>query len=169
MPVSESTLLEALRAVVDPNTGSDFVITKQLKNLRIDTRVSTTGKISSRTLASRTDWLPSLPVLQWGRGAPPALPACVLDARSHRRREHIHVDVAERLELDAIARHTRLAEFLSIGRGQVFLVFDSKDIDRNARRVRAEADLIELRKLSKSIKLNRMKSVDKSVCFIFLL
>jgi len=32
----ESALLEALKAVVDPNTGRDFVSTKQLKNLRID-------------------------------------------------------------------------------------------------------------------------------------
>ena len=36
MPVTESALLEALKAVVDPNTGSDFVSTRQLKNLRID-------------------------------------------------------------------------------------------------------------------------------------
>jgi ATP-binding protein involved in chromosome partitioning len=35
MAVTEPALLEALRAVVDPNTGSDFVSTKQLKNLRI--------------------------------------------------------------------------------------------------------------------------------------
>ena len=32
----ESALLEALKSVVDPNTGHDFVSTKQLKNLRID-------------------------------------------------------------------------------------------------------------------------------------
>jgi ATP-binding protein involved in chromosome partitioning len=36
MPVTESALLEALKTVVDPNTGRDFVSTKQLKNLRID-------------------------------------------------------------------------------------------------------------------------------------
>jgi ATP-binding protein involved in chromosome partitioning len=34
--VTESALLEALKGVVDPNTGKDFVSTKQLKNLRID-------------------------------------------------------------------------------------------------------------------------------------
>jgi ATP-binding protein involved in chromosome partitioning len=33
--VTEAALLEALQAVVDPNTGKDFVSTKQLKNLRI--------------------------------------------------------------------------------------------------------------------------------------
>ncbi len=36
MPVTENALLDALRAVVDPNTGKDFVSTKQVKNLRID-------------------------------------------------------------------------------------------------------------------------------------
>jgi ATP-binding protein involved in chromosome partitioning len=36
MPVTETALLEALRAVIDPNTGKDFVSTKQVKNLRID-------------------------------------------------------------------------------------------------------------------------------------
>ena len=36
MTVSESTLLSALQAVVDPNTGQDFVSTRQLKQLRID-------------------------------------------------------------------------------------------------------------------------------------
>ena len=35
MSVTESALLEALKSVVDPNTGRDFVSTKQLKNLRI--------------------------------------------------------------------------------------------------------------------------------------
>jgi ATP-binding protein involved in chromosome partitioning len=34
--VTETALLEALRGVVDPNTGKDFVSTKQLRNLRID-------------------------------------------------------------------------------------------------------------------------------------
>lgn len=36
MPATESQLLEALKAVADPNTGRDFVSTKALKNLRID-------------------------------------------------------------------------------------------------------------------------------------
>jgi ATP-binding protein involved in chromosome partitioning len=35
MAVNEAALLEALKAVVDPNTGRDFVSTKQLKNLRV--------------------------------------------------------------------------------------------------------------------------------------
>ncbi len=34
--VTESALLEALQGVVDPNTGKDFVSTRQLTNLRID-------------------------------------------------------------------------------------------------------------------------------------
>ena len=34
--VTESALLEALKSVVDPNTGKDFVSAKQLKNLRIE-------------------------------------------------------------------------------------------------------------------------------------
>jgi ATP-binding protein involved in chromosome partitioning len=36
MSATESALLEALKTVVDPNTGKDFVSTKQVKNLRID-------------------------------------------------------------------------------------------------------------------------------------
>jgi ATP-binding protein involved in chromosome partitioning len=36
MPATESQLLDALKSVVDPNTGRDFVSTKALKNLRID-------------------------------------------------------------------------------------------------------------------------------------
>ncbi|MDQ2927707.1 MAG: iron-sulfur cluster assembly protein, partial [Pseudomonadota bacterium] len=36
MSDQESTLLEALRLVVDPETGRDFVSTKQLRNLRIE-------------------------------------------------------------------------------------------------------------------------------------
>ncbi len=36
MAVTESAILEALKAVTDPNTGRDFVSTKQLKNLRLD-------------------------------------------------------------------------------------------------------------------------------------
>ncbi len=34
--VTESAVLEALKTVVDPNTGRDFVSTRQVKNLRID-------------------------------------------------------------------------------------------------------------------------------------
>jgi len=36
MPVTESALLDALKTAIDPNTGRDFVSTRQLKNLRID-------------------------------------------------------------------------------------------------------------------------------------
>ncbi len=36
MPITEASLLEALRTVVDPNTGKDFVSTKQLKNLKAE-------------------------------------------------------------------------------------------------------------------------------------
>ncbi len=36
MPVTESALLDALKTVIDPNTGRDFVSTRQLKNLRIE-------------------------------------------------------------------------------------------------------------------------------------
>ena len=39
MAVTESALLEALKAVIDPNTGTDFVSTKQLKNLRVAGKV----------------------------------------------------------------------------------------------------------------------------------
>jgi len=34
--LTESAVLEAIQSVVDPNTGKDFVSTKQVKNLRID-------------------------------------------------------------------------------------------------------------------------------------
>ncbi len=36
MPATDSALFEALKTVIDPNTGADFVSTKQLKNMRID-------------------------------------------------------------------------------------------------------------------------------------
>jgi len=36
MSVSESALLDTLKGVIDPNTGKDFVSTKQLKNLKLD-------------------------------------------------------------------------------------------------------------------------------------
>ena len=36
MSITESSLLEALRTVVDPNTGTDFVSTRQVKNLRLE-------------------------------------------------------------------------------------------------------------------------------------
>ena len=35
-PVTDNALLEQLKTVVDPNTGKDFVSTRQLKNLKID-------------------------------------------------------------------------------------------------------------------------------------
>jgi ATP-binding protein involved in chromosome partitioning len=36
MPIHEPDLLQALRAVVDPETGRDFVSTKQLRNIRVE-------------------------------------------------------------------------------------------------------------------------------------
>ena len=36
MTLTEGALLDALKTVVDPNTGRDFVSTKQIRNLRID-------------------------------------------------------------------------------------------------------------------------------------
>jgi ATP-binding protein involved in chromosome partitioning len=36
MTLSESAITEALKTVVDPNTGKDFVSTRQLKNLRVE-------------------------------------------------------------------------------------------------------------------------------------
>ena len=35
MPFTETQLLDTLKTVIDPNTGADFVSTRQLKNLRI--------------------------------------------------------------------------------------------------------------------------------------
>src|SRR5688572_20084321 len=35
MPVTEAALLDALKNVIDPNTGKDFVSTKQLKKLQV--------------------------------------------------------------------------------------------------------------------------------------
>ena len=34
--LTDAVLLDALKAVIDPNTGQDFVTAKQLKNLRIE-------------------------------------------------------------------------------------------------------------------------------------
>ena len=36
--LQETSLLERLRTVIDPQTGQDFVSTRQLKNLRIEGR-----------------------------------------------------------------------------------------------------------------------------------
>ncbi|MCB2019629.1 MAG: DUF59 domain-containing protein, partial [Burkholderiaceae bacterium] len=36
MSVTQESLLQALASVVDPNTGKDFVSTKQVKNLRVE-------------------------------------------------------------------------------------------------------------------------------------
>ncbi|KNZ31969.1 MAG: ATP-binding protein [Methylibium sp. NZG] len=36
MAVTDTALLDALKAVIDPNTGKDFVSTKQVRNLRVD-------------------------------------------------------------------------------------------------------------------------------------
>ncbi len=36
MPVTETALLDALKSVIDPNTGKDFVSTRQVRNVRIE-------------------------------------------------------------------------------------------------------------------------------------
>ena len=36
MALSESTVTDALKTVIDPNTGRDFVSTKLLKNLKLE-------------------------------------------------------------------------------------------------------------------------------------
>jgi ATP-binding protein involved in chromosome partitioning len=36
MPLTESSILDAVKTFVDPNTGRDFVSAKQVKNLRVD-------------------------------------------------------------------------------------------------------------------------------------
>jgi ATP-binding protein involved in chromosome partitioning len=36
MSVTDTTVAEALKSVVDPNTGKDFVSTKQVRNLKVE-------------------------------------------------------------------------------------------------------------------------------------
>ena len=36
MSLTEASVTEALKSVVDPNTGKDFVSTRQLKNLKVE-------------------------------------------------------------------------------------------------------------------------------------
>ena len=78
---------------------------------------------------------------------------CLLNPVLHCRSQRVDVDVFQGLELDAIARNTRLAEFFPIGCGQVFPVLYSEDIDRDASRVCADANLIERPGLSIGILL----------------
>src|SRR6185312_9830618 len=61
-----------------------------------------------------------------------------------RRFEHGQVDVAKCAELDAVPRHTRLADVTTVGPGQIRLVVESHDVHRDSARVGAQADLIEL-------------------------
>src|SRR5205085_12422452 len=63
-----------------------------------------------------------------GRGRGRSSRAASRDAVSDRRFEHVEVDVAKGAELDAVARHTRLAEFRAIGLGEVCLVVESHDV-----------------------------------------
>src|SRR6201999_3462157 len=72
--------------------------------------------------------------------------------------QHGEVDVFQGFELDAISGDARLAEFFSIGLGQVFLVFDAEDIDGNSGGIGAQADLIKLPRLSIGI-FDRPQSV----------
>src|SRR5215469_12108197 len=60
------------------------------------------------------------------------------------RLQDIDVDVCEVSELDAISGHTGLAERAAIGARQVGLVVEAEHVDRNARRVGAQANAIEL-------------------------
>lgn len=80
----------------------------------------------------------------------------LLHSIPHRRLQHVHINIRERFELDAIAGHARLAEFLSVGLGEIGLVVQPDDIDRDPGRVRADADLIEVARLAL---LHRLQAV----------
>src|SRR6185312_14972308 len=61
-----------------------------------------------------------------------------------RRFEHGQVDVAKCAELDAVPRHTRLADVTAVGPGQMRLVIEAHDVDGDSARIGAQANLIEL-------------------------
>src|ERR1044072_6279558 len=58
--------------------------------------------------------------------------------------EYAEGDDAKSAELDAVAGHPGLAEFLAIGLRQVRLVVEPHDVDRDPGRVATQTDLIEL-------------------------
>ena len=51
MPLTEATITEALKSVIDPNTGKDFVSTRLVKNLRIEA-----GDVEARAEIMRRIW-----------------------------------------------------------------------------------------------------------------
>src|SRR6185437_8033024 len=61
-----------------------------------------------------------------------------------RRFEHGEVDVAKCAELDAVPRHTRLADVIAVGPGQIRLVIEPHDVDGDSAGVGTQANLIEL-------------------------
>src|SRR5438046_5068962 len=58
--------------------------------------------------------------------------------------KYIHVYVLQSFELDAISADARLAEFPAICLGEIFLVLDTEDIDRNSGRVGADPNFIKV-------------------------
>ena len=78
MAFTESDLLEALKAVIDPNTGKDFVSTKQLKNLKVegDLRREVERPAGGQGFG-RCQRAPGLEGLAQARGPAPAAPDMV--------------------------------------------------------------------------------------------
>lgn len=68
----------------------------------------------------------------------------ILEPKTYRRREHVSVYFFESLEPDAIAGHACLAEVFSVCLGQVFLVLDTEDVDRDPGIVGAQTDPVKL-------------------------
>src|SRR6478735_10221734 len=65
-------------------------------------------------------------------------------AVSDGRVKGLGIDDGEAFELDAVARDAGCADRGAVGARQVGLVVEAEHIDRDARRVRAEADAVEL-------------------------
>ena len=60
-----------------------------------------------------------------------AIDACLLNPMAYCSLQYIGVYIFECLELNAVPRYAGLAEFLSICLGEVFLIFDTEDVDRD--------------------------------------
>ncbi len=91
--VTEAALLDALKTVVDPNTGRDFVSTKQLKNLRLEG-----GDVAF-----------DIEIGYPGKSQIPALrKALIAAARSVAGVENVSVNIASKIVSHAVQRGVQL-------------------------------------------------------------